>query len=100
MAGLGAGLLVNAPLVARQALVSRDDTASATATLRTMRNVGVSLSIVLGGVIFQNEMQLQSSKLRDHGLCSDMVKNLSKPDAATNINPIASIFSQAQGYTK
>lgn len=96
VAGLGAGLLFDPPLIALQALVSQDDTATATATLGFMRNVGISLSIVCGGVIFQNGMQLQRSNLRDHGLPTDLVENLSGPDAATNINLIATISDQAQ----
>ena len=96
VAGLGAGLLFDPPLIAIQALVSQDDTATATATLGFVRSVGISLSIVSGGIIFQNGMQLQRSNLRDHGLPTDLVKNLSGADAATNINLIATISNQAQ----
>lgn len=96
VAGLGAGLLFDPPLIALQALVSQDDTATATATFAFMRNVGISLSIVSGGVIFQNGMHLQRSNLRDHGLPTELVKNLSGADAATNINLIATISNQAQ----
>ncbi|MCJ1227013.1 hypothetical protein MMC12_003668 [Toensbergia leucococca] len=96
VAGLGGGLLFDPPLIALQALVSQDDTATATATLGFMRSVGVSLSIVSGGIIFQNGMQLQRSKLQDHGLPMDLVKNLSGADAATNINLIGTISNQTQ----
>ncbi|KIX01333.1 uncharacterized protein Z518_09058 [Rhinocladiella mackenziei CBS 650.93] len=96
VAGLGAGLLFDPPLIALQALVSQDDTATATATLGFMRNVGLSLSIVSGSVIFQNGMQLQRSNLRDHGLPTDLVTNLSGPDAAANVNLIATISNPAQ----
>ena len=95
VAGLGAGLLFDPPLIALQALVSQDDTATATATLGFIRNVGVSLSIVSGGVIFQNGMQLQRSSLQESGLPTDLVKNLSGA-AATNTNLIATISNAAQ----
>lgn len=95
VAGLGAGLLFDPPLIALQALVSQDDTATATATLGFMRNVGISLSIVSGGVIFQNGMQLQRSNLQESGLPTDLVEKLSGA-AATNINLIATISNQAQ----
>lgn len=95
VAGLGAGLLFDPPLIALQALVSQDDTATATATLGFMRNVGLSLSIVSGGIIFQNGMQFQRSNLQGHGLPADVVKNLSGTNAATNINLIATISDQA-----
>jgi hypothetical protein len=61
-----------------------------------MRNIGVSLSIVIGGVIFQNGMRLQRPTLQAHGLPADLVDDLSGPDAATNINLISTIANQAQ----
>ena len=96
VAGLGAGLLFDPPLIALQALVSQDDTAMATATFGFIRNVGQSLSIVSGGIIFQNGMQLQRSNLRDHGLPTDLVQNLSGTDAATHIDLITTVSNQAQ----
>jgi hypothetical protein len=96
VAGLGAGLLFDPPLIALQALVSQDDTATATATFGFMRNVGMALSIVIGGVIFQNGMQLQKSHLQDDGLPPDLVKRLTGADAAININLIATISNPAQ----
>ncbi|EXJ84231.1 hypothetical protein A1O3_04898 [Capronia epimyces CBS 606.96] len=96
IAGLGTGLLFDPPLIGLQALVSQDDTATATATLGFMRGIGVSLSIVIGGVIFQNGMHLRSSTLRHHGLPADLVQQLSGPDAATNIDLIATVSDPAQ----
>jgi hypothetical protein len=60
------------------------------------RNIGVSLSIVLGGVIFQNGMSHQSSALKSQGLPEDLVDQLSGPDAATNIGLIAGIADPKQ----
>ena len=96
VAGLGAGLLFDPPLIALQALVSQDDTATATATFSFIRNIGMSLSIVIGGVIFQNGMHLRASNLRDNGLPTELIKKLSGPNAATNIDMIATISNQAQ----
>lgn len=61
-----------------------------------MRNIGVSLSIVIGGVIFQNGMSLQKQKLQAHGLPAALVHSLSGPDAATNIDLIPTIADPAQ----
>ncbi|KAJ9612207.1 hypothetical protein H2200_003804 [Cladophialophora chaetospira] len=96
VSGLGVGLLFDPPYIALQALVSQDDIATATATLGFMRNIGVSLSIVIGGVIFQNGMSLQIPTLRASGLPNDLVHTLSGPNAATNINLIATISDQTQ----
>ncbi|KIX95455.1 uncharacterized protein Z520_08972 [Fonsecaea multimorphosa CBS 102226] len=96
VAGLGGGLLFEPPLIALQALVSQDDTATATATLGFIRGIGVSLSIVSGGIIFQNGMQLRRPSLRDHGLPTNLIETFSGPDAATSIDLIATIPDQAQ----
>lgn len=96
VAGMGAGFLFDPPLIALQALVAQDDTATATATLGFVRNVGLSLSIVIGGIIFQNGMHLQRSNLQDHGLATELVKELSGAEAAINIDLIATIADPAQ----
>jgi hypothetical protein len=96
VAGFGIGLLFDPPLIALQALVSQDDTATATATLGFMRGVGVALSIIIGGVLFQNGVQLQSSNLREHGLPAEIIQELSGPNAATKISLIRTISDQGQ----
>ena len=96
VAGIGAGLLFDPPLIAVQALVSQKDTATATSTLGFIRNLGTSLSIVVGGIVFQNGMQLQKSDLQDHGLPADLVANLTGGDAAANVMAIMQIPDEAQ----
>lgn len=61
-----------------------------------MRGIGISLSIVSGGVIFQNGMKQQASHLRSNGLPPALVQEFSGADAATNTNLIATISDSAQ----
>ncbi|KIV88907.1 hypothetical protein PV10_08536 [Exophiala mesophila] len=96
VAGVGVGLLFDPPLIALQALVSQEDTAIATATLSFVRSIGVSLSIVIGGVVFQNGMGLQKSKLQDLGLSVELADVLSGPSAAINIDLIRTISDPLQ----
>ena len=96
LAGLGAGLLFDPPLIALQALVSQENTATATATFGFVNNIGISIAIVMGGVIFQNGMHLQKPNLQDHGLPRDLVEDLSGAEAAININLIAKISDPVQ----
>ncbi|KAL4962823.1 MDR family MFS transporter [Aspergillus stella-maris] len=56
LAGLGVGLNFQSPLIALQDSVDSSDFATATATFGFTRNIATSLSIVMGGVIFQNGM--------------------------------------------
>lgn len=63
VAGLGIGFVFEAPLVALQAGVSHRDVASATAAFGFLRNLATSMSIVLGGVVFQAAMERQKQEL-------------------------------------
>jgi hypothetical protein len=58
--GTGSGCLFEAPLVAIQAMASQDDTATATAAFGFTRNLATAMSLVLGGVVFQNGMEIWS----------------------------------------
>lgn len=56
IAGLGVGTNFQSPLIALQTLVPPRDIATATATFGFTRNLATSISVVVGGVIFQNGM--------------------------------------------
>ena len=96
MAGIGAGLLFEPPLIALQALVSQDDTATATATLGFVRNLATSFSIVIGGVIFQNGMRLRIPELRAANLSANVIQELSGGDAAAHVMIVGTISDPAQ----
>lgn len=57
VAGIGVGPNFQSPLIALQSLVPPRDIATATATFGFTRNLSTSISVVIGGVVFQNEMQ-------------------------------------------
>ncbi|KAJ9271524.1 hypothetical protein DTO212C5_2316 [Paecilomyces variotii] len=63
IAGMGVGPNFQAPLVALQANVRGSDMAAATATFAFIRQLSTSISVVLGGVVYQNVMGKQSAKL-------------------------------------
>ena len=63
IAGIGVGPNFQAPLIALQSNIDPRDIAAATATFQFIRNLATSISIVVGGVVFQNEMLKQSGKL-------------------------------------
>jgi hypothetical protein len=96
IASIGAGVLFEPPLIAMQALVSQDDIATTTATLSFFRFLATSCSIVIGGVVFQNGMQLQVPKLNLAGVAPDIVERLSGGDAAANVMLVGSITDLAQ----
>ena len=63
IAGIGVGPNFQSPLIALQSLVEPKDIATATATFGFCRNLATSISVVVGGVIFQNSMAKRESTL-------------------------------------
>ncbi|EEP75763.1 conserved hypothetical protein [Uncinocarpus reesii 1704] len=57
IAGLGIGPNFQAPLIALQSHLRPGDIATATATFGFVRNMANSISVLLGGVVFQNRMR-------------------------------------------
>lgn len=63
IAGIGVGPNFQAPLIALQSLVAPKDIATATATFGFTRNISTAISVVVGSVVFQNEMEKRYSSL-------------------------------------
>ena len=96
--GIGTALLFQAPMIAVQNTVSQANTATATATLGFVRNVATSISIVLGGVVFQNSMDIRQSSLAAAGLSEAILAALSGDRAAANVGIVKSIQDAAQRH--
>lgn len=99
LCGCGAGFLFSAPVISIQNSVSQADTAAATATFGFLSNVATSVSIVAGGVVFQNGMNAQAGKLRSAGLSAAIVNDLSGGEAAANVEIVRTITNAAQQTT-
>ncbi|RMZ76158.1 hypothetical protein DV738_g5120, partial [Chaetothyriales sp. CBS 135597] len=63
IAGVGVGPNFQAPLIALQSHLKGHDIAVGTATFGFVRNIATSLSIVLGAVVFQNELKKHTATL-------------------------------------
>lgn len=61
--GIGTGPLFQGPLIALQSHLKGYDAAVGTATYGFIRNIATSMSVVLGGVIFQNELAAKQNTL-------------------------------------
>ncbi len=57
-----------APLIALQVLTASGDIATATATMMFMRQLSTAISVVIGGVISQNQMQKHYAMLDRAGV--------------------------------
>ena len=65
VAGIGVGPNFQSPLIALQSHVQGHDIAVATATFGFVRNLATSISVVLGGVVFNNELVKKNAALRE-----------------------------------
>lgn len=61
--GIGTGPNFQAPLIALQTLVHPRDIATATSCFGFTRNLATSISVVIGNVIYQNQLQKKSPSL-------------------------------------
>lgn len=85
IAGLGQGILFEAPLIAIQSQVKQEDVATATATMAFVRNVAVSISVIVCGSIFQNSMSNRNAFLRAAGLPQNLLEELDGENALANV---------------
>lgn len=92
----GPALLFQAPMVAIQNSVSQVNTAAATASLGFVRSVAMALSVVVGGVVFQNSMDAQQPSLAAAGLSESVLVALSGSQAAANVGIPKSIQDASQ----
>jgi len=65
IAGIGVGPNFQSPLIALQTNFQPRDIATATATFGFVRQIATAISVVIGGVIFQNGMMKRENTLRD-----------------------------------
>ncbi|KAH2023336.1 hypothetical protein KXV43_001647 [Aspergillus fumigatus] len=96
LSGIGAGFLFEPPIIAIQAMVSQDETATATATVGFIRNLATSASIVIGGVVFQNSMRRMKPTLLAAGMSETLTEQMSGDSAAANIEMIKTIEDATQ----
>ncbi|KAJ9606145.1 hypothetical protein H2200_009106 [Cladophialophora chaetospira] len=84
--GVGAGLLFEPPLLAIQQGVHQDEVGTATSTQSFIRTLAISLGVIVGGIIFQQSMDLRRTVLQQAGLSSTILDNLSGKNAGANVN--------------
>lgn len=96
LSGFGAGFLFQTPIIAIQAMVTQDETASATATLGFIRNMATATSIVIGGVVFQNSMGQMKPNLLATGMSESLAERMTGDSAAASVEIIKDIENAAQ----
>ncbi|UKZ75549.1 hypothetical protein TrVFT333_003236 [Trichoderma virens FT-333] len=90
IAGIGVGPNFQSPLIALQTNVEPRDIGAATASFQFLRQLGTSTSVVIGGVIFDNEMQKQQAFLQQQ-LGPELGGRFSGSQAASSVFLVASL---------
>ncbi|KAL0475181.1 major facilitator superfamily domain-containing protein [Neurospora intermedia] len=90
VAGVGVGPNFQAPLIALQTTVPGRDVAAATGTFGFIRQLSTSISVVIGGVVFQNRMEKQHERLVQE-LGPKNASLLTGGSAASNVGRLASL---------
>ncbi|KKA29261.1 hypothetical protein TD95_004298 [Thielaviopsis punctulata] len=84
VAGLGIGPNFQAPLIALQINIQPRDIASATATFSFFRQIAAAISVVVGGAVFNNEMNKHYHSL-EPALGPSLAARFSGHTAATSV---------------
>ncbi|KAL8952510.1 MAG: hypothetical protein Q9222_001578 [Ikaeria aurantiellina] len=84
----GLGLTYQAPLIAFHAQIHPDDVAMGTSTFQYLKTLAQTVSIILGQVIFQNQMQHHAGSLTSAGIPPQLVSMLSKGDVVSSASGI------------
>lgn len=95
IAGVGSSTNFQAPLIAIQTNVEPQDIGAATAAHSYSRQIGTSVSVVLGGVVFSNVMNSQQSRLRS-ALGTQIASEFDGSDASASIEKIADLTADQQ----
>lgn len=90
ISGIGLGPVFQAPIIAIFSLTKPADIASAAATVFFARDIATAMSIVFGGVIFQNRIAAQADQLYA-ALPEDLAKILSAGGSTTSGDVIQSL---------
>lgn len=93
--GVGVGMNMEPPLLAAQAATTALDTAAVVSTMGFIRSIATAVSIVMGGVIFQNRMNDLNEQLVT-SLGSDLASNFDGYHATANVEQIASLSPDQQ----
>ncbi|KAF5001583.1 hypothetical protein FGRMN_889 [Fusarium graminum] len=93
VAGIGIGPNFQAPLIALQTNVEPRDIGAATSCFSFIRQLGTSISVVVGGVIFNNKMESQYPRLEQE-LGTELANRLSGSNAAGSVELVGSLTGE------
>jgi hypothetical protein len=100
VAAMGVGAVFQAPLIVYQATVDAADVAVATALFGFTRSLSTSISVVIGGVVFQNTMREHSDVLSAVLADASLAQDFSAANATSSVLIVQTLSSAQQGLVK
>lgn len=92
ISGAGVGMNFDGPLLALQAIAGVENTAIVTSTIGFMRSLSTAVSVVIGGVVFQNQMSKEGPSLVEV-LGEELAGQIAGAGATSNIELIKKLPS-------
>jgi MFS family permease len=99
VSGGGVGMNFEGPLLALQAIVGVENVATATATIGFVRSISTAVSVVIGAVVFQNQMAQHGPELVE-ALGEDLASKLSGASATANVDLIDGLHPAAKAVAR
>ncbi|KAK9792879.1 putative MFS transporter [Seiridium cardinale] len=95
LTGVGVGLNIEAPVIAAQAATTVRDTAAVVATMSFLRSITTGISVVVGGVMFQNQMNAENADLANT-IGQKVAEQFDGGNATGNVELISSLAADQQ----
>ncbi|KAJ8123176.1 hypothetical protein ONZ43_g807 [Nemania bipapillata] len=97
--GVGGGMNIEPPLIAVQAINSARDTAAVVSSMNFARSIAIAVSIVVGGVIFQNEMTAANPMLVSQ-IGAELGQQFNGDQAAAKVEAINELQDEQQSVVR
>ncbi|CAF3449911.1 unnamed protein product [Fusarium graminearum] len=95
LTGIGVGMNFEGPLLSVQAVVPHEDVAAATTSMGFTRTIATAISVVIGSVLFQNEMKGENKALLG-ALGPELARMFDGASASANIDLINTLPAESQ----
>ncbi|GKT92690.1 efflux pump antibiotic resistance [Colletotrichum tofieldiae] len=95
LTGVGVGLNIEAPVLAAQAATTVRDTAAVVATMGFLRSIATAISVVVGGVVFQNQMKAENPALADQ-IGHELASQFDGDNASAHVENISLLSTDQQ----
>ncbi|TQN66889.1 Efflux pump dotC [Colletotrichum shisoi] len=95
LTGVGVGLNIEAPVLAAQAATTVRDTAAVVATMGFLRSIATAISVVVGGVVFQNQMKAGNPALADR-IGHELARQFDGDNASAHVEDVSLLAADQQ----